>query len=335
MRDTRGATNTLRGLAIAVVMINHYVLNHVSASVGGIAYTFLAVFFLVSGWGVQISMQRRGMSSDLRGTIFRFWGDRLLRLLPLYYLAIILRDLASGGLASPLFYINIYAEGHYWFVPAIINCYLAAPFLHLLLHRMKGRAVIAASAVVFIGTAILMSGAVPPQGLELLGTLQLVYKRCFLLHVLLFLVGMYAAANQNKLVKTADVETGPGILSAYWACFMLFPLGYWLAKNMLHGMPAYLGQLAMLATTVLLFATGIRHCIGFVFPARIGAVSYGLYLFHMTYLNLIDRTGLLHGLVGVAVACGLFPVLYFWCLYLEKAAGRLAHGVTNLLEKSS
>ncbi len=324
MRDTRAATDTLKGLAILVVIVNHYLKVHVTDTVGGIAYTFLAVFFLVSGYGIHYSLVRRDIGFRVPGKVLRFWADRLLRLLPLYYLAILVRDFVLGGFGSPLHYLNIYGPGHFWFVPAIVNCYLAAPIIYMFMRWNRVVAIVALAAVVLIGTGALMGGLVPGGAAQLLDTLQLTYKRVFGLHIFLFALGMLAASERGRLERMGSEAAGTGVRLGYLALFASFPVGYWLVKNNAHGLLAMLLQLGMMGLAVALVGVGLRYAVSFSLLARLGAVSYGLYLFHMTYFNLLGKVGLLHGFTGIIWAVALFPLLVAACWLLEQGAGMLA-----------
>ncbi len=324
MRDTRAATDTLKGLAILVVIVNHYLKVHVTDTVGGIAYSFLAVFFLVSGYGIYYSLTRRDISAGEPGKLLRFWADRVLRLLPLYYLAILVRDFVLGGFGSPLHYLNIYGPGHFWFVPAIINCYLVAPFIYMFMRWNRAVAIIGLAVVVLVGTGVFMGGLVHGGVAQLLDTLQLTYKRVFGLHIFLFALGMLAASERRRLERPKGKVAGTGVRLGYLALFVSFPVGYWLVKNNAHGLFAMILQLGMMGLAVAFVGVGLRYAVSFSLLAKIGAVSYGLYLFHMTYFNLMDKAGLLHGFTGVIWATALFPVLVVACWLLETGAGKLA-----------
>ena len=68
MKDTLSVTNTLRGIGILVVLVNHYLTLNITGDNRGFAQLWIAVFFIVSGYGINYSLSR----SSFKDGIFTF-----------------------------------------------------------------------------------------------------------------------------------------------------------------------------------------------------------------------------------------------------------------------
>jgi peptidoglycan/LPS O-acetylase OafA/YrhL len=336
MRDTRPATDTLKGLAIAVVMVNHYLMGHVTDTVGGIAYTFLAIFFLASGYGIRFSLARREVRS--LGGLARFWAQRLLRIVPLHFAAVLLREASLGRPLQLLDALNVYGPRAFWFVPAICNCYLLAPLLFAALRRWGAARVLACGvAVVALGT-VAVHAAAPAAVVGAMEGLELLWKRAFGLHFLLFVLGMAAAGEEglsrleSERQSVGDQEPGPAAGAVWLGLFAAFPVVYWLSKNVFHGALSLGLQLAAVLLAVALFGYGTSRGVAFRPLAWLGRSSYGLYLLHMTYLNALGSLGLLEGSGGALWAIGLSPLLLAVARLAEGAAARFARAAGAWLD---
>lgn len=151
--ETKKITTALRGLAILSVILGHYAqyfaTNHYDDWFRGYAYGIVGVFFVLAGYGSFFSLKRR---LDIKERKFKqvliYWGQRALRIYPLYWFALIITplylheyfliykvDIYSFGIFLGLPFVN--SPGIFWFVPAILQCYLLAPLFYFLLNKMK------------------------------------------------------------------------------------------------------------------------------------------------------------------------------------------------------
>jgi peptidoglycan/LPS O-acetylase OafA/YrhL len=83
--DTRKATETLKGLAIITVLINHYLNDNFSNNYGGFANTTISIFFLLSGYGIYSTLNKRFADNKFSWqALGSFYYDRLIRVFPLF-----------------------------------------------------------------------------------------------------------------------------------------------------------------------------------------------------------------------------------------------------------
>jgi peptidoglycan/LPS O-acetylase OafA/YrhL len=132
--NTIPATNTLKGVAISVVLINHYMNGHYSVNLVGIANAFVSIFFMMSGYGLYHSLNASTNEVSLsRKTLASFYYGRALRIFPLFWLALV-----SYKMLSLQAIVGLRAPGHLWFIPALLQCYVLAPFIAMVSTRING-----------------------------------------------------------------------------------------------------------------------------------------------------------------------------------------------------
>jgi peptidoglycan/LPS O-acetylase OafA/YrhL len=94
--DTRKATETLKGLAIFVVLINHYLNDNFSGNYGGFANITISIFFLLSGYGIYLTLDKRFADNKFSWqALGAFYYDRLIRIFPLFWLALVIQTLVT------------------------------------------------------------------------------------------------------------------------------------------------------------------------------------------------------------------------------------------------
>jgi peptidoglycan/LPS O-acetylase OafA/YrhL len=128
----------LKGIAIAAVVINHYINDFLPGEFGGYASGIIAVFFVLSGYGIYFSFEKNASSRLTARQLLGFFVNRAIRIYPLYWTsltlsAITLQTPYSLGviMGNPF----VKAPGIYWFISAIIQCYLVSPILYALMKR--------------------------------------------------------------------------------------------------------------------------------------------------------------------------------------------------------
>ncbi len=184
-RNTRGITEYLKGLAILAVFVNHFMNGFVTDSVVGYANGFIAVFFLLSGYGIYLSLERMSSNKD-RNLLVRFATRRLVRIYPLFWVWCILHGFTNGWLG--FFALDFYEPRSPWFIPAIVQCYIAAPFVFLVITRIG----VVWSSVVFMALFIVLNGVLLPMGVDPVEAIG--FRGLLSLHILLFALGGVIAA---------------------------------------------------------------------------------------------------------------------------------------------
>jgi peptidoglycan/LPS O-acetylase OafA/YrhL len=129
--DTTNTTNTLKGIAISAVLMNHYLNLNVSRDYVGFGNLWISVFFILSGYGLSRSLDRRFETTIYSKELFLFYYERFIRIFPLLWLAWFIELIVKGGHLSPWILSGIHAKGHYWFIPALLQCYILSPWIYL------------------------------------------------------------------------------------------------------------------------------------------------------------------------------------------------------------
>ncbi|NDY41351.1 acyltransferase [Dissulfurirhabdus thermomarina] len=310
--DSRRTTDTLKGVAVAAVVANHYLILHLSPRAAGFANAWIAVFFFLSGYGLYHSLARRG-----GGRWRDFYVRRLTRIYPLLWAAGLVELVLRRGHFSLWTFTGIHASGHYWFVPALLQCYLAAPVLFLGLRRTAAGTLLCLAAAA--AAANLACLAFPGTAGRAAAFLHAAWRGVVFLHVLVFAAGMWTAARgMAARPPSAAARAGFWILAAGILAVMAglkAQAGDPVAARLFDWLPVAL----ILGWTVY----ALRFSVASPAFAALGVVSYPVYLFHMPYYRVVDMvTGGLPGAAWGAFAClaGL-PLLFMACRRLEAWGG--------------
>jgi peptidoglycan/LPS O-acetylase OafA/YrhL len=183
---SREVTNYLKGFAILFIPVNHYINSYSSLAISGYANGMVALFFVLSGYGNYYALgkfERINLS-----TILRYLVKRAVRIYPLYWLSLLLSYYLRGGqytwehvLALP----TSPAPGLYWFITYLVQCYLLAPFLFLLLKKLGSiRYTLVISIIWFLVYMVYPFTSLP------FSRDMFIFRLLFLGHVLLFALGM-------------------------------------------------------------------------------------------------------------------------------------------------
>ena len=115
-------------MAITGVLINHFV-NLFSDDFLGYANGLISIFIILSGYGIFYSLNKKPVRNWKK-----FFIKRLIRIYPLFFIAMIFYTVFVGTNFTVLqfFFIN----SPYWFVDAIIYCYLLTPIFFYILEKM-------------------------------------------------------------------------------------------------------------------------------------------------------------------------------------------------------
>jgi peptidoglycan/LPS O-acetylase OafA/YrhL len=126
-------TNTLKGIAISAVLINHYLNLNISGDSTGFANAWIAIFFFLSGYGLFHSLTRHNLYNAREW--FLFYYQRIVRVFPLLWIAWFIDLIVRRGNISLWTPTGIHASGHYWFIPALLQCYLVSPVIYLAIKK--------------------------------------------------------------------------------------------------------------------------------------------------------------------------------------------------------
>ncbi|MHB0867378.1 MAG: acyltransferase family protein [Thermoleophilia bacterium] len=347
--STRQTTSYLKGLVILLVLITHYTSAYASGVynllIRDYAGLVVSVFFILSGFGNYYSMQRletryggKPLSLRLIGTFF--W-QRALRIYPLYWLSLwsaslILVtgwvDLQSFSLRTVGTYMafpTIRPPGYAWFIPELVQCYLAAPLLYYLLRKLRQWrfvAFILALGAVFMVVSLYYSRILDLiNGSGIPDPPALIYRTMFLGNVLLFAFGLCMPLLVRQVKPYVNNYVTLAFLIAFFVSLYLVRDEYFLLARLssqLWLFPLYLFSVsglclsAIAANRVLPLSRAIAY---------LGGYSLTIYLFHWQYYVLLEKVGLINSseLWSAAATITLFPVFLMECVALQKSATEL------------
>ncbi len=286
-RKSFAATNTLKGIAIAVVVMNHFVNRNVSGDLEGFANTWVVIFFFLSGYGIFHSVRARNLAHGSFREKLRYVCTKVGKIFPLYVLAVTIQLALMGHRISMATLLGIVTPGHFWFIPKIVQCYVLAPFIVSSVQKKTGIILIGAlalSGAVFKGIDFFMA----ENFLNMLRKGGLLYKGIFGLHILLFILGMrWAAVAEKKkilhfcskhqnavfyqlVITTAAIQIAGKFSNLPVASSMLFK---WFP----------------VAALIILCVYGTTFSISNALFAFVGRISLSIYLFHIILFVVIDK----------------------------------------------
>ncbi len=361
-RDLRPVSDYLRGFAMVLVLLSHYREHFLGGDPlwEGYGNAAVALFLVLSGYGNGLSLRAAGAWS-WRG-VLDFYLRRFTRIYPLYYVGLLSIALCSG--AWPDWRALLGLEAPFWFVHAIIQCYLAAPILLAALARMgPGRFVLAATA----GLALVnLAGYAAYAGLP--GWARgnvLVFRHLFLGHVYLFAMGLAlpslalpasilafpfraSASGSSPADSGASLTGGIGAADAVQGgaapaeagrggagptARALGVLGLYLAFTLANGVTTASQALNLLNGCVFA-AASVWVCaamlnLGHVPPPgwalrAVGRASYPIYILEAAFHYVLLLSGPLDGARGVLRYLLFFPLFWLACRALDLGLSRLA-----------
>ncbi|MCC0177421.1 acyltransferase [Waterburya agarophytonicola K14] len=323
-RNSREATDYLKGLAIFFVYVGHF-LNVFAQLRTGYGNGFVSIFFLLSGYGIYKSLQRHdNPTHNIRNFVLNFFQKRLTRLYPLLWLKFILLGLPTSILA--FFALDFINPQSPWFIPAIIQCYLVAPLLFLYFRKLN----IKKSVLIIVTTFILLNVALLSLGVNPVKTLA--YRGLFFQNIFLFLLGFILAKIDSfkALPKYALLlsfliylfcinETSPLSVLSFSGKSILFSL--------LFSCSTFLVCYAFLSRRINLPLSN--------FFQTSGKYSYSIYLFHGLSLTVLSAIGILNKssealLTNSIIALFWFPILLGFCSLLEIIIGEFIFGKRDI-----
>lgn len=137
----------LMGVAIIWIMLFHSGIDAPDSFIPRVLwYLFVSfgggigvdIFFILSGFGLVFSASKLTNNSQW----WSWEGKRMIRVLPSYLIVAIVAYSIRGGVSVyNMLQINFLADGvrDFWFIPAIVLCYLVFPFLYMLSKKMGMR----------------------------------------------------------------------------------------------------------------------------------------------------------------------------------------------------
>ena len=272
-------------------------------------------FVILSGFGLTYSMLAKSLT-EVKFASF-FW-KRFIRIVPLYYVALltyllIVDLLQPQNLLAHVFLIHTFFKdfchnpGSLWFIGLIVQCYLVFPLAYKLFRQKKGRILSGIAAVFLYTSGIILTN----NGFYV--------SDSFLSFVIEFVLGMNMAwqAHEGK-IEQYSVLTVVLLTIVELACFFTL-----IKTSLLNELPYYLHFsittlsricfFIVILNIFLLLEKRWQHFKSLMpLLSTMSLASYAVYLFHRPILTIIVRGSAWHWIVS-----NRFPnSVNFICLFL-------------------
>ena len=333
--DTYYELDGLRGIAVFIVLLSH------TASFGMFGQGSLGVlmFFFLSGFVLSLPYQENPKKIFKKKHIFRFFINRTLRIIPAYYVAILIIFSITTVKLDWVLWNASFIKGwnHFWSVAQEARFYLLFPFVIAFISFFKSQAVrllILISLIAFFyeyRTAhkidmldqrhvsfyfwIFLGGVLTcqlHQWDKLIHLFKKPYVKLFLLSLsflTLFLLIFSSSHYMNTLWKPLFPFIPTGFQMNGWKLPILW---FWL----------FLGL--FLSATI--YKRSFLHTfLSNWFFRHIGLLSYSIYLYHMNIMFILIQKGYTHEKLFFLVLICSYVAAYISYILIEKPALKLKH----------
>lgn len=347
--DSRAATEYIKGIVIGVVMMAHYASYYYFDVYNRWLFEYaseaVSVFFILSGYGLYYSLDRRRARTAATRRLTDFYFRRALRIYPLYWLSLFITPLLLPGYGYEMLHepslhtLGIYlafplvvAPGVYWFIPALMQCYLVAPLCFRLLKRLgTGRYLLLAAtgtALCFPGTYFVHSLAgrlhIDPQAL--------LYRNFLFANILLFALGMAAPVMVERYRRepASYVWLAASLVLFLTAAYITRFPDLLFARSNLYFTPLFLWSAALFCFFMIAAAPPLPFGRGIAFAGR---YSYPLFLFHRAAFGFLFLIGVIEVDSGVSLVATvlLMPLIMAACYLLERLSRETSSRVERFL----
>jgi peptidoglycan/LPS O-acetylase OafA/YrhL len=325
--NTIGSTDTLKGIAIFAVLINHYLNLNIEVESGGFANLWISIFFILSGYGIYLSLERRFTEGFKWKSVFSFYYDRFIRIFPLLWLAWILQNLLTQQKLSIWTLTGIHGDYHFWFIPALIQCYCLSIPIFYAIKRNTPMMIAGLGIAVIIFNTLIFWDILPSWVIKVIEFTNSEYRSIFLLHIIIFSFGMLLASYPlQKQVHLRGEEFW--IKNISFVLFIGFILVFMIALKFSRlTLLQQLFQVLPLLSIAYLCIYVLRNNLKLSFFEQLGTISYSLYLYHMIFYELISRIGgfSTNSFSELMWTIILSPILVFICMKFEKLGNFFTH----------
>jgi peptidoglycan/LPS O-acetylase OafA/YrhL len=293
-------------------------------------YHGVAVFLVLSGFGLSYSLARSGRPAVAWPGWYR---SRLVRLLPMYWVAHLVYLVSPfqarfdavdyrfalsilGDRVVPIYTMFYYFNPALWYFGLLLQLYLVYPALFVAFERLGVARFLVVAAVVTFGARWALLFAVPVDG-------RWVQGGFFACRLWEFAVGMAAGALWRRSPAAIDAA----VLS--WRGFLAGAGLYALGVYSYAALWSYLFTDALIGTGLTVILVNVARAMGRLRwlstgVMAVGASSYGLYLVHQPYVHYVGaRMRFLDVPVFVVAAGGIIVVLVLGAMALERGVNAL------------
>ncbi len=313
--SSRHITAYLKGIAITGVVIGHTLAYYVPGAwriTQGYENGMVAIFFVLSGYGIFHSLQRRAsINGDLRRGLPGFYASRAWRIYPLFWFTLIVSPfflhqfsdwhVFSFGLIAKYFGFTTFLwsypryDDFTWFIHALLPCYLLSPVMFLLLRRIGLKKYLALNLVLIACFAALsffilhFVPAIPDQAF--------VYRSFILGNFFFFSLGMAIPQSLPYFRNLTQRFATRYLLVAFSIIAFALTLRYSRIPSVVfHNSEALLTPFFIIAAFTLCLAFTIARPL---LPLRqvfcfLGNHSYPIYMLHLSLWGLLLSWGVIY-----------------------------------------
>lgn len=322
---TKQGSSILRGIAMLVVLINHYISNYTTLYGGGVANVAVSIFFVLSGYGIAASLERRLGDRVQPKKFLMFYKVRAFKVFPLLWVALALQSIVTQKGYPFTSYMGYELSGHYWFISSLLECYLLGPFLYTLMSRRRAFMMFFMTNILifslFSGNRYLTSESLTP----FLQFSESPYLGIHFMSICLFFYGMclwkfwHFSHDSVASKKSLDRYSLPVFI-----VIVSSALVYSLLERLVYtGLPV-VGSLVLFFVCCAYTLKTNLHTDNITAKAIVfvGEHSFPIYLFHMSCYFFLERIGLfrINSVRSIFFCIVLFPVFILFALMLEVLA---------------
>lgn len=317
--NTKETTNLLKSFAILAVCGNHFIIEFISREYGGYANGFIAIFFVLSGYGIFLSLEKsKNISFSCLTAIF--FQKRMLRIYPLFWFWCILHGFSNGFLG--FFALDFIHPKSPWFIPAIVQCYILSIPLYYFSKCLK----IATQFVFIIIVLLFTNYFLFNEGYSPIRAIG--YRDMFFLHIFQFYLGFILA--QIKIRPKIFQQNYSHI---FFICIFLFFVHETTSHNFIEfqGRNVFFPILFSISTVLLCFSFFQSNL---KFNTRIfsfiGTYTYSIYLFHGVSFNILSKLDIIQKhnteLTGILIWILTFPLFILFFAVIETTINEIIFG---------
>ncbi len=295
----------------------------------GFANLWVSIFFILSGYGIFHSLEYRFYDNkNISKKLIIFYYDRLIRIFPLLWISWIVQWLVTQGDISCWTLLGVHGQHHYWFIPALLQCYILSPLIYYGIKKHVNITILSLISVIVIISYLSIANHMPPELIKLLDFINSKWRKVYFLYVLLFSFGLWLPTYLNAKTKTNKIYNNR-IKVAFFYLFMtaillfMVILKYKYSSSSLYGM--FLSNIALLFIS-LLCVYAIINQVQISFFNFIGSISYSVYLFHMSFILVVDKIegSSKDSFKELLLIIILFPLFIYLCKHLERLGGYIS-----------
>jgi peptidoglycan/LPS O-acetylase OafA/YrhL len=316
-------TDILKGLAILSVIINHFINNNVDPTLDslylvGYANGIIIIFFILSGYGIYYSLNKSGSKNWKQ-----FYLKRFGRIYPIFLVGLIILIIFNRGWWPPLSSF-FFMHSPFWFIDAIVYCYLLTPLFSFILDKLSFNRFILFFSVT---TLVLAFGTYLMSGYNLSRPF-IVYRYLAFSIFLAYIGGMALMKYQKEIYNISYLN----FIGIYLVIFVIF---LYLTRTPMNPALKAMNGTIFLLTSLLLIAsiikTGYLKTKKLTVIAFFGTCSYSIYLFQSTFFSTVYKATNNNVLYSLIVIVILFPIFLGFCYFTEQTLKKITNHLINLV----